>query len=188
MVGAKQGFYGLLSKEIPFVITVHCMAHRLELSLKDCLKKGISEKVVSGLLLSLFYFYHKSPRNRSLLKLSFKSLALKPRIPTRVGGTRWVSHLYNALEVWKASYPAICQQLEQLQQGDTKRSTGAAKAKKLLSSMKDKNIVHFCHLLLDVTFHLRMLSLICQRQTAIVSEVKSEIDATVTILKQFKTS
>ena len=112
MTGAENGFYGLLKREVPHVVSIHCMAHRLELSFKECLKSGLSEKIVSGFLVTLYYFYKNSTLNRSLLKTSFAACGMKPRIPTRVGGTRWVGHVFRALQQWQIGYPAIVQQLQ----------------------------------------------------------------------------
>ena len=39
MTGKVGGVSALLSKEQPNIITVHCFAHRLELALKDSVKK-----------------------------------------------------------------------------------------------------------------------------------------------------
>ena len=74
------------------------MAHRLELSFKDVAKNNLCHKKLDTLLLGLYYFYHNSPLNRANLKASYQSLQKSPLMPTRVGGTCWVSHILKALD------------------------------------------------------------------------------------------
>ena len=120
--------------------------------------------------------------------MSFEALGLKPVMPSRVGGTRWIPHLHRALIAWQSGYPAIIQQLTALIHGDTANSKGAAKARHILKSMTDSRIVQFCHLLLDVVFHLKVLSKKCQKTTATVSEVMTQVSATSKTLQKFKNS
>ena len=65
MLGCKAGVGALLQKEQPSLIKIHCMAHRLELSLKDMAKSTkLYVKTVDTLLLGLYLFYHYSSLNR----------------------------------------------------------------------------------------------------------------------------
>ena len=115
MVGQKNGVSKLLKDEQPCMVTIHCFAHRLELAMKDSVKKcKLYDKVVRVLLMGLYYFYHNSPLNRSMLKRSFTSLTLKAVLPTRVGGTRWVGHTVRALTNYIRGYPAVRNHLEQV--------------------------------------------------------------------------
>jgi len=69
MTGSRYGLYALLKKEQPSIVVIHCFAHRLELALRDAAKSNkLHEKVVTTLLMGLYYFYHKSAVNRSMLK------------------------------------------------------------------------------------------------------------------------
>lgn len=115
MLGQKKGLVALLKKDQPALVEVHCFAHKLELSFKDAVKKlTLYEKTVATLLMGLYYFYRNSPLNRSMLKRSFGALGKKVYLPTRVGGTRWVGHLFRALINFHNGYPAILQHLLQV--------------------------------------------------------------------------
>ena len=117
MVGSKSGVATLLRKEQPSLLTIHCMAHRLELSLKDTIKHVPLSKKINTPLLGLYYFYHNSPLNRAMLARSFtagKEQNDKLLMPTRVGGTRWVAHLVQALTNLTMSYKFIVTHLEQV--------------------------------------------------------------------------
>lgn len=51
MVGAKKGVATLLKADIPHVISIHCVAHRLELAAMDSIKDEPEMKRVSDMLI-----------------------------------------------------------------------------------------------------------------------------------------
>ena len=55
----------------PNLVGVHCSAHRIELANKQACSKAHMFSKTDNMLLSLYYFYHRSPLNRANLKLSF---------------------------------------------------------------------------------------------------------------------
>ncbi|KAK3098982.1 hypothetical protein FSP39_024949 [Pinctada imbricata] len=73
MTGIKSGLGALLRKENPMILTIHCLAHRLELALKNMSKKcPLYRKTVDTLLLGLYLFYHDSSLNRAMLVRSMR--------------------------------------------------------------------------------------------------------------------
>ena len=100
------------------IIGVHCMDHRLELAFKDSTAKNTCHKKLEELLLGLYYFYHSSALNRANLQRSFGILALRPVMPTRVGGTRSIGHIRLAIDRFLKGYAAIIQHLKQIQSPD----------------------------------------------------------------------
>ena len=92
------------SEWAPSIIMVRCLAHRLELAMKDGFKADAHYDEVISLLSGVYAFYHNSPLQRAGLKASFGALGAQAVMPTRIGGTRWVSHTALALEkLWKAT-------------------------------------------------------------------------------------
>jgi hypothetical protein len=111
--GTRNGVAARMQRDQPAICVVHSMAHRLELSLKDVVKGEPAMKTLDQFLLNIYLFYHNSPTQRGLLKLSADVLRVPHLVPTRVGGTRWIGHTEHALEnLWKA-YPAIVQHCDQ---------------------------------------------------------------------------
>ena len=166
MVGRKSGVVTRLSDGLPHVLGVHCMAHRLELSFKDVAKKNLCHKNLT-LLLGLYYFYHNSPLNRANLKASYQSLQKSPLMPTRVGGTRYVSHILKALDHFVRGYAPIVQHLEQIQSPGSVgiRGEQKAKAKQFYQTVTTKSVVKYACLLFDVLQHLSTLSCSLQRSS-----------------------
>ena len=114
MSGGKSGVVTRLKGDKTYVIGVHCMAHRLELSFSDAIKESAMFRRMDELLGGLYSFCHKSPLNRANLIKSYATLKAKPLMPTRIGGTRWVGHLLRALDHYLRGYPAIVLHLEQV--------------------------------------------------------------------------
>ena len=111
MLGSKAGVSALLRREQPCLISIHCMAHRLELALKDAQKKKLYDKTINSLAMGLYYFYYNSALNGSMIVRSYKALVEDatgdPLYPTRVGGTRWISHTLRAITNLTRSYKSI---------------------------------------------------------------------------------
>ena len=56
-----------MKEEMPWIASVWCMAHRLELAIQDTLKDTFFEDV-DDMILRIFYFYQKSPKKLRELK------------------------------------------------------------------------------------------------------------------------
>ena len=65
--GDKEGVKAILKRENPWLNFGWCVAHRLELALKDALK-GTSFDEVDNVILRLHYLYKKSPKKLRQLK------------------------------------------------------------------------------------------------------------------------
>jgi hypothetical protein len=81
------------------MIGIHCLAHRLELAFKDVIKGEKSFEQLTTLLLGIYYLNKRSPKQRKLLRKSFKVVKVKGTLPRRVGGSRWMPHYSVATEV-----------------------------------------------------------------------------------------
>ena len=114
MTGKKTGVLTRLKGDRHFILAIHCFPHRLELAFKDAAKKVPLHSKIEAFLLQIYLFYHNSALNRANLKNSFETLGKKKLMPSRVGGTRWVSHMLRALDTFLESYPAIVQHLQQV--------------------------------------------------------------------------
>lgn len=91
--GNKGGMGALLKNQQPDMNVIHWLTHRLELSLKDVMKKiPLYQKVVGILLKGLFYLYHTSALNMAMLRNTYQTLkqdGKKLLIPTWTDGTRF---------------------------------------------------------------------------------------------------
>ena len=99
---ACGGLKGLVEKHVPWIYWMWCLAHRLELAIKDPLKRT-SFDIIDDMLLRLYYIYDKSPKKcRELegivsdLKDCFQFDDKSVRL-LRASGLRWVCHKLNVM-------------------------------------------------------------------------------------------
>lgn len=107
MVGQNSEVAKLLREIQPCVQSVHCFAHRLKLAYKGALKNIQLYNILSNVLRNMYYFYHNSPLNKNNLKATYEAIKLRPAIPSRIGGSQWLSRLQTALQILLKGYPAI---------------------------------------------------------------------------------
>nr|XP_006813033.1 PREDICTED: zinc finger protein 862-like [Saccoglossus kowalevskii] len=192
MLGRKGGVIRKIQDQLerPYIVGVHCSAHRLELAYKDACKEIILYKKVDNLMMNLYYFYRNSSLNRSNLIVSFEVLGKKPLMPTRVSGTRWVPHTMRAISNIANEYSAIVTHLQQIQNphDPASRKDSAAKAKNFLMMLTSKNALYFIYFLWDITICLSRLSLVFQDRKTTVGVIHSELSAARDILQSYKES
>ena len=97
----NNGVKGLIQSDRPWVVTIWCLAHRLELAIRDALKKTYFSEV-DDFLLRVYYVYSKSPKKCKELEDVVSELkeCLDPSEfpddggvrPLRACGTRFISH------------------------------------------------------------------------------------------------
>ena len=81
----KEGVIAILQKDVPWLIYVWCVAHRLELSVKDSLE-GSCFTEVDDMLLRLYYLYENSPKKLRQLRELYE--IYKPSFEFEEGGVR----------------------------------------------------------------------------------------------------
>ena len=67
-LGVCHSVSTMLRSTAPWMIQIHCMAHRLELALKDCFKDTHFQRTIVETLTTIYYFYTNSPKRLRELK------------------------------------------------------------------------------------------------------------------------
>lgn len=211
MRGVRNGVGQKLKANQPKLQLVHCIAHRLELAIKDAVKASTLHGPLQKLLLDVYLFYHKSTLNRGLLRTAAQALGVTRYVPTRSSGTRWIGHTKRALENLFCGYPAIVQHLLEVradypfvnaywmfndvhcffhfQVKDDARTSNDTKGKSagFLKKLLSRETVEFGHFLLDVITVLDRLSAQFQQRTMSMDEVPQLVADTVSSLKKLST-
>ena len=112
-LGACQGLAALLRQELPWLVTVHCLNHWLELAVKNAFANTYMDEVLS-MLTNLYYMYEKSPKRLRELKALADILEEAVRKPEKARGTRWLQHKSRAVKSLLLGYPVICTHLESM--------------------------------------------------------------------------
>uniref|UniRef100_A0A1A8KL82 Si:dkeyp-19e1.4 n=1 Tax=Nothobranchius kuhntae TaxID=321403 RepID=A0A1A8KL82_NOTKU len=187
MTGVNNGVVTKLRGDRCYVLGIHCMAHKLELSFSDGIRKNVMVRKVEDLLSGLYTLYHKSGVNRASLKDHFRELHLKPLMPTRIGGTWWLPHFFNAFDHFLRGYVGFVHHLEEKSQNTTNTNAVLrAKAKGFLNIAKDGGVLRFCCLLHDTIYQLSSLSKSLQRSVSTLAEAQSCLSSTQAAIQKYK--
>ncbi|XP_052286932.1 uncharacterized protein LOC127882371 [Dreissena polymorpha] len=181
MLGVHKGVGALLLKEKPGLVITHCLAHRLELAIKDVFKTNKTYDKAMTLLVGVFYWYKRSSKQQKELARTFKALNPKsvPLMPTRAGGTRWVSHMMKAINTFLRAYVPITTHLGHASNSNSK----AEGLHKLATSM---TIMVFLVVLKNILEPVSRMSKLLQDPTTTLGDVKHMKQSTLQSLSDLE--
>ena len=188
MVGEEMGVAGLLRQEIPWLINVHCLSHILQLAAKDAAEKDAKMGDTYRLLKIINKFYKMSPKAWREFKELATILEVKVWKFKRIGGTRWISHLYQALVAIFKGYSPLLIHLDSVAAGDRATDMMEGSAKWCIKFLNDYSSLLFFTLMRDVLFTLNKLNLELQIDTLTLPKAIRTIDATIMELKRMETN
>ena len=158
--GKKEGVKTLLQQDNPWLTFGWCVAHRLELALKDSLS-GTAFDDVDELILRMYYLYKRSPKKLRQLKelvenesFDFKEGGFKPK---KASGTRWIAHKVRALDIIIDKYSILMQHLANLAEDKSYASAERAKFKSWLSKWTNSRIPLLACLSVEVLAPAKLL-------------------------------
>lgn len=154
---AANGLKGLAEKELDWIFWMWCLAHRLELAIKDALR-STSFDLVDEMLLRLYYIYEKSPKKCSELESIVTDLKGAFGLdndgagiqPIRASGTRWVCHKLSAMKRVLSKYGAYTAHLTALSEDSSVKPADRAKFKGYLKKWVDAKYLLGCALFVDL--------------------------------------
>ena len=110
-LGVRRGMAALLREDMPWLVAIHCLNHRLELGVKDALSKTYMDEV-SSMLINLYYVYEKSPKRLRELRSVGEVMEESINKPENAQGTRWLQHKSRAIQTLLHGYHVIATHLE----------------------------------------------------------------------------
>lgn len=187
---ANAGLKGLIEEKTPWVFWMWCLAHRLELAIKDALK-GSSFDQIYQMLLCLYYLYEKSPKKcgqpeeiiDQLKECLLADCACKGKRPIRASGSRWTAHKLGAMKRILSNFGAYTNHLASLSQDSTLKSADKAKIVGYYRKWTDVKYLLGCAVLSDMLNPCAILSKVMQHDhldivealTAVLMEPKRHI-------------
>lgn len=168
--GVKSGVIAMLRRDVPWLVGIHCLSHRLELALKSAFSGTYMDELCE-LLISLYYLYHNSPKRMRGLEDLAKVMDVNIRKPVRAQGTRWVQHRVNASKALLIGYEVIVTHMEHMAEDSSVPAADRAKVKGYLSKLKSTKFV--LHLLLFVDLLTPVARLSLQLQDEAISLVQA---------------
>ena len=103
-------YSGLLTQEkenYPRLVTIQCVAHRVEMALKDSLLKYKEFKEVDDLMASVFYLHKLSGKLKRMFKNTATALNIDGYVFPKVTGTRFVTHRLKGAKVLLHNWTAL---------------------------------------------------------------------------------
>jgi len=106
MTGRVRGVSTLLTKENPFMINIHCMAHRLALCTGQAASNVSTMEKYRQLLTDLYYYFSKSSKRNAGLK-AIQEVLQSPKLKVKeMHAVRWFV-FYSGLETVFRSWDAL---------------------------------------------------------------------------------
>ena len=105
-MGKKKGVAARIRLDRPWLVTVHCFNHRLELAVKDAFA-GRYYTDVFDTFTQIYYLYNNSPKR--LLELAALAAAMEAHVvkPRKAHGTHWMQHKEAAATAILRSYDVL---------------------------------------------------------------------------------
>ena len=164
---ARGGLKGFVQSQCEWMFWMWCMAHGLELAVKDALV-GTAFDAVDDMLLKLYYLYEKSPKKcRELTEvvsdlkecIDVDEAGIKP---IRASGSRWVSHKLNAMRRILSRYGAYTSHLLALSEERSVKSSDRAKLRGYCNRWLDAKYLLGCTVFIDILSPCAIFSKVLQ--------------------------
>ena len=187
------GLKGLVEKEIPWVIWMWCMAHRLELVVKDALKHTHFE-LVDDMLLRLYLLYENSSKKcRELEEIVTElrecvSLEDGGTRPIRASGSRWIIHKWNAMKQVLSKYGAYTTHLATLSEDSTANSVDRAKLRGYYLKWTNAKYLLGCAFFVDLLNPCSILSKVMQHDDLDIMSVLTSLLRSVKEIEKLSTT
>ena len=178
------------NKDLPWLIFVWCISHRLELALRDSLDETLSP--VKNALTNLFYLYKKSSKKLCELRqlydvlkevYDFEDGQLKP---AKTQGTRWIVHLIRSMTGFIDKFGVYLQHIENVI-ADTSKKCDRATLEGTQRQLINAEVLLKCCVFVDLLQSAKNFSLASQyKDTDVIMLVERIDDMKLNISKIWK--
>ncbi|KAG5273476.1 hypothetical protein AALO_G00151730 [Alosa alosa] len=107
MIGQKNGVSARLREICGSLVTIWCVAHRLELAALDSMKSIPILAELKQMINGIYKHYHMSAKANRELNSVAEALGIHLVKPGSIDGTKWLPHTLNALKALVRNYQAI---------------------------------------------------------------------------------
>ena len=165
MIGQFSGVATLLKDKCPLLKIFHCMAHRLELAVKNAVDTVNVTSYFRPFVGELYKVYSMSPKNRNELQAVANDLSIELLKVQKVFDVRWAFSSYVSVRSVLRDYPALFQHFSEIADGaSTRSSKEKSKYRGLAKKLQSWFVVSEACILKDALRCLKQLSLYMQKQ------------------------
>ena len=173
MMGSKSGVATCIQQSFPWVIPIHCVAHKLELSEFEAIVKTI------------YLFYHYSPKRRRELTEIATVLEEDLLQYGAVKNVRWVASKSRALKALSRNLPSTYVHVEHAS-ANNRNADEVGKAQKIKKTIQTVRLVKYLHLMQDFLELVVATSRSFQQIALLIVDVPNHIDQLIMKLKHLK--
>ena len=176
-MGKYRGALAQLKLERPWLITIHCVNHRIELAVKATMNNPCI-KDIEDFYTSNYNLFKKSGAIKAEVSAAAEAIGITYYALPKITGTRFVSHRYRGFSPLLHMLPALKIAYENYV---TEQKCGSTKDKLigLLKKMKDAEIICGIATALDIFEVMRPLSLVFEGEGLMAFNIKPTVDITI---------
>ena len=178
--GIYRGVLTQLKNERPWLTTIHCVNHRVELALKDVMARQLF-KDAEHLYESTYKLLKRSGALKAAVQQAAEVIGITHYELSKIHGTRFVSHREKGYKRFLHLLPALVMAFEnyevQVKNADTK-----AKVSELLKKFRSTKIFNMCAAL-DIFGKLQPASLVFEGEGLMAYEIYPSIEMTINDLQ-----
>lgn len=185
MMGARRGVIELLKVEgqADWILSVWCLAHKLELAVKDCFKGTFMDNVTETLTL-IYYFYKGSAKRNKEVSEVAEIMEEHFYKPEKANGTRWVDHKLPFAAKLIANWKLIVIYLQSYIEDKSNKAEDRAKGKGILKKVMAYKLIWFLHFMRDVLNEIAKLSLLFQREDVTLPSIMIKVQSVQVALSE----
>ena len=176
MIGVHRGVSTLLKQKYPSLQTFHCMAHRLELAVKDAVDTVNPISHFRVFVDELYKVFSMSPKNQRELQSVAESLSVELLKIQRVFDVRWVFSSFLAVKAVLHNYCALFKHFKACSMDGHKTSKERSKYAGLAKKLQNWLFVSEACMVKDALRCLKLFSLYVQRNDANVIDITSHLE------------
>ena len=177
MTGQHAGLAALLKEKFPLLQTFHCMAHRIELAVKNAVDTVNSVSHYRDLIDSIYKVYSQSPKNQREIDIIANSMSIHFLKVKKVFDVRWVFSSFVAIKAVLRDFPALHRHFTESSESQ-KNAKDKSKFKGLAKKLQSWLFLAETTMLKDALRCLKQLSLYMQRQSASVIDALTHVEST----------
>ena len=174
-------YNGLLAKlrneDRPWLISIHCVSHRVELAMKDAILKISEFEDIKQFMITLYYTMKKSGKFQNHVKKTAEALDVQIYKFAKVHGTRFVNHQRKGVTNIIHNWIPLALAIENSIAGNEYRNI-SAKLRGILKKLKDYRFLASACLYKEILDIVSMLSLKFEEGNLLVYEVIPAVDET----------
>uniref|UniRef100_A0A8C5LZR6 TTF-type domain-containing protein n=1 Tax=Leptobrachium leishanense TaxID=445787 RepID=A0A8C5LZR6_9ANUR len=180
MLGHKSGLAVQMKDICPQIISIHCVAHRLQLAVLDVCKEVPYLQTFDDVVRHVFKYCHGSAKRLQQLKEVAKSLSEEILKLRDIHTVRCLCSKVDALRAFLQNWKTVVTHFEQI---STEGTTDSAKVKGILKDLKQLKFVKLLYFLLDFYSKLKPLSEGLQNKELMICHLKNKLEHAVKTLQ-----